>query len=234
MAIEEKNWDSVISKLLHNKQSIDAIRWHAAVLELPEDQQDKISMSKLYDPNIQVKRKNIFKNNDPILEEIVNEIKNDQSLVWNRAGKPTRSGFQTHELFKSRHNSNAISQLMNKLTNILLEMPRKDQEGLTGKWSTPIKLSGWGVILKEEGFQKRHIHPEAKYSGVLYLRVPSSQGTTLASGKGNLCFSSAENESQLQIEPEPGLAVIFPSYFPHSTIPLSSTEERICLAFNVL
>ena len=233
LAIEEKNWDSAVSKLLQNKQSIDAIRWHAAVLELPKEQQDKISMSKFYDPNIQVKRKNLFGHTDPILEEIVSEIKNDPSLVWNRAGKPTRSGFQTHELFQSNRNSTAISQLINKLTDTLLEMPRQEQEKLTGEWSIPIKLSGWGVILKQEGFQKRHIHPEARFSGVLYLRVPSNQDETQASGKGNLCFSSTANESQLQIEPEPGLAVLFPSYFPHGTIPLSSSEERICIAFNV-
>ena len=233
LAIEEKNWDSTVSKLLKNKQSIDAIRWHAAVLELPKDQQDKISMNQLYDPNIQVKCKNLFSHTNPILEEIVGEIKNDPSLVWNRAGKPTRSGYQTHEIFKGRRNSTAISQLMKMLMDTLLEIPRQEQEKLTGKWSIPIKLSGWGVILTKEGFQKRHIHPEAKFSGVFYLRVPSDQDKTLASGKGNLCFSSAANESQLQIEPEPGLAVLFPSYFPHSTIPLSSSEERICIAFNV-
>ena len=113
-----------------------------------EDQQDKISISKLYDPNIQVKRKHIFKNNDPILEEIVNEIKNDQSLVWNRAGKPTHSGFQTHELFKSSHNSNAISQLMNKLTKLLLETPRKEQERLTGGGQYPLNLVD-GELCKE-------------------------------------------------------------------------------------
>ena len=233
LAIEEKNWDTAASKLLQNKQLIDPIRWHAAVLELPKDQQDQISTSTLYDPNIQIICKSLFGHDDPLLDEIVSEIKENPSLVWNRAGKPTRSGFQTHELFKSGRNSTAISQLMNKLTNTLLEMPRHEQEKLTGKWSTPIQLSGWGVILKHEGFQKRHIHPEAKFSGVLYLKVPSNQDQTLASGKGNLCFSGNTNESQLQIVPKPGLAVLFPSYFPHSTIPLSSSEERICIAFNV-
>ena len=139
-------------------------------------------MNQLYDPNIQVKCKKLFSHTNPILEEIVGEIKNDPSLVWNRAGKPTRSGYQTHEIFKGRRNSTAISQLMKMLMDALLEIPRQEQEKLTGKWSIPIKLSGWGVILTKEGFQKRHIHPEAKFSGVVYLRVPSDQDKTLASG----------------------------------------------------
>jgi hypothetical protein len=93
-----------------------------------------------------------------------------------------------------------------------------------------MQLSGWAVILKTGGFQKRHIHPEAKVSGVLYLSVPketSSQDTD----EGNLLFSTKQ---PLAVSPIAGQVVIFPSYMPHETIPQKSGDDRICIAFNAI
>ena len=90
-------------------------------------------------------------------------------------------------------------------------------------------ISGWGVILKNGGYQKRHIHPEAKISGVFYLSVPN-QTSSSKTDEGNLLFST---KSPLSVSPNTGLVVLFPSYLPHETVPqCCKTTERICIAFN--
>jgi hypothetical protein len=48
--------------------------------------------------------------------------------------------------------------------------------------------------------------------------------------KGNILFPTVES---LSIAPYTGLMIIFPSYLPHSTVPTTEENERVCIAFNV-
>ena len=93
-----------------------------------------------------------------------------------------------------------------------------------------LKLSGWAVVLNSEGKQERHIHPDSLVSGVLYLKVPKIVSDK-TNTQGNLYFPS---NKKLSIVPSVGDLLIFPSYLPHETIPFTSSEERICIAFNLL
>ena len=233
-AIENSEWDSATEKLKANKDKIDPVRWHSAVLELPAIHQDQISEAHFYDPTVQVQCKELFKADNSLLNELKLYIKQEPSLIWNRAGKPTRSGSQTHEILAGRGRSSCIDRLTDCLTKTLESFNRQSIESLTGAWSEPLKLSGWAVVLSEGGHQKRHIHPEARMSGVFYVQVPEPSEQPTSEDCGDLCFGSAQNEEPLlRITPKPGMAIFFPSYFPHYTIPLKSNTERICIAFNV-
>ncbi len=91
------------------------------------------------------------------------------------------------------------------------------------------ELSGWAVVLNEGGFQKRHIHPEAIVSGVVYIKLSEeTKDKTLSAG--NILFHL--NTKQILITPEEGLVILFPGYLAHETIPLEQSDERICIAFN--
>ena len=91
------------------------------------------------------------------------------------------------------------------------------------------KLSGWGVVLSKDGYQKRHIHPEAVVSGVIYIKL-SDECIDKSLSEGNLLLHSYQDD--VMLTPEEGLVVLFPSYLGHETIPLSADHERICIAFN--
>lgn len=231
-SIEEENWHQALEFILNAGQNLDAIRKQAAILELPQKFQDQISNKDFFDPYQQVKCVQLFRQDDSILDELTSVILADKSLVWDRAGKPTRHGAQSHELFGQRGIHKSLDVLMDKIVSLVHSHRSREVESLTDQWDSPIRLSGWSVVLKNGGFQKRHIHPEAKFSGVFYVKIPE---TTIesTSNSGNLRLFGNSEIAPLTITPSQGSAVIFPSYIPHETIPLVNTQPRICIAFNV-
>ena len=231
--IENRRWEDATQKLDSARPNIDPVRWHSAVLELPEKYQAKISEPRLYNPSTQVHRKDLFNSQDPLLDDLVDYIKQEPSLIWNRAGKPTRSGSQSHEILASRGQSPEIDQLIDRLTDAIQSFKDQYIDSLAKPWPNQIDLSGWAVVLSEGGHQKRHIHPEARLSGVFYVKVPETSTTESAGDCGNLLFIGAENQQTLEITPKAGMVVLFPSFLPHCTAPLNNAGERICIAFNV-
>ena len=230
-SIEQKNWERAFELILHDALQIDPIRKQAAILELPQIFQDKISDKDFYVPCLQVKVVELFKEDDPVLDELARIILSDKSLVWDRPAKPTRHGAQSHELFGHRGKHKSLDLLIDRLISLVTMYQSKEIESLTGCWIDPIRLSGWSVVLKNGGFQKRHIHPEAKFSGVFYVKIPT---TTCSSNSGDLRLFGCADTSPLTITPSQGSVALFPSYMPHETIPLASSQPRICIAFNVL
>ena len=226
-AIEQEDWQTACEILTKHKDSLDLVRWKAAVCELPQNYQSKLGNPLEYSPTDTVKIEQLYESNNEVIQQLIKDIKNKDSLVWNRAGKPTREGYQTHEILTGNE-SKIWAELKQRLEESLRKFIEDNSFISNNIGKKPMRLSGWAVILKKGGFQKRHIHPEALISGVFYLDVPketSSQDTD----EGNLLFSTKQ---PLAVSPKAGQVVIFPSYMPHETIPQESNEDRICIAFN--
>ena len=228
-AIEKKDWEAALQNLSESKDLIDPIRWKAAVCELPQDYQNKLGNPLEYSPTNVVKIEQLFESDDGTLQELIKDIKRKASLVWNRAGKPTREGYQTHEILAG-NKSKIWSELTQRLETSLYKHIKNNSSIYGSLDKKSMRLSGWAVILKKGGFQKRHIHPEAKVSGVLYLSVPKETSSP-DMDEGNLLFSTLK---PMAVSPIAGQVVIFPSYMPHETIPQESSDERICIAFNAV
>ena len=226
-AIEAKQWQLACDRLRALQHHVDHIRWVAAICELPQEWQSEFGNPTTYEPSHLVQTTQLFKTTDGLLTTLIEEIRNLDSLVWNRAGKPTREGFQTHEILAGGSTA-AIRTLNQSLTMLLKSYIEKGPDLPLTVQPDPDSISGWGVILKTSGYQKRHIHPEANISGVLYLSVDETTASE-TSPEGNLLFSTP---NPLQITPKAGRVVLFPSFLPHETIPFTSTAERICIAFN--
>lgn len=96
----------------------------------------------------------------------------------------------------------------------------------------------WSVRLKSNGYHNNHVHPMGWLSACFYVELP------------NVVDSSEDNsgwikfgEPQLNllepllpekfVKPKVGTVVFFPSYMWHGTVPFSSEEERITIAFDV-
>jgi len=101
-------------------------------------------------------------------------------------------------------------------------------------------LSVWGVVMATAGHQIPHIHPAAWLSGVYYAKIPNIVAEEIEKRAGWIAFGSLPNHfhnlSNIKtrtIQPEPGLMVLFPSYFYHHTIPFHTDETRISIAFDL-
>jgi len=102
-------------------------------------------------------------------------------------------------------------------------------------------LSIWGVVMGRAGHQIAHIHPAAWLSGVYYVRVPEAvyandvkKAGWIEFGRPPAHFHNRTAPETQKICPEPGLMVLFPSYFYHNTIPYQSAEARISIAFDLI
>ena len=95
----------------------------------------------------------------------------------------------------------------------------------------------WSVRLRNTGFHENHIHPEGWISACYYVALPDAvardhQGW-LKFGETGLRLGARERISRV-IRPEPGLLVLFPSYFYHGTVPFDDAGHRTTIAFDIV
>lgn len=101
----------------------------------------------------------------------------------------------------------------------------------------------WSVKLRDSGFHVSHIHPDGWLSSAFYVALPPEVGTGKSADglpQGALTFGVPDASLGLDlapqhiVHPEPGMLVLFPSYVWHGTVPFSSTEPRMTVAFDAL
>jgi tetratricopeptide (TPR) repeat protein len=95
----------------------------------------------------------------------------------------------------------------------------------------------WSVRLRSAGFHKNHIHPEGWISACYYVALPQAvdfhrQGW-LKFGETGLRLGERERITHM-VRPEPGLLVLFPSYFYHGTVPFEDPGHRTTIAFDIV
>lgn len=102
------------------------------------------------------------------------------------------------------------------------------------------RLTSWGAITQEHGFEHWHIHPEGWMSGVYYVAVPRAvqegedEGGCIAFGISDaLMGEAAQAYGRHLLRPKPGLLALFPSQTYHRTYPHGQSERRICVAFDI-
>jgi len=97
----------------------------------------------------------------------------------------------------------------------------------------------WSVLLKPNGFHLNHFHPDGWISSAFYVETPVAALETenregwIKFGQPPFSFEPAQPPEHF-VKPEPGLLVLFPSYMWHGTIPFTSDERRMTIAFDLL
>jgi hypothetical protein len=100
-------------------------------------------------------------------------------------------------------------------------------------------IKPWALISSGYGYNVPHIHHKGWITGVLYIAGPNEIGPdgypagALRIGAWK-AVANAEGWPNLTIAPKPGTLVLFPSYFPHWTVPLGKPALRISIAFDVV
>lgn len=159
-----------------------------------------------------------------------------------------RGGTQTNGfLFRIAHP--VIKQLEQQIRLAIVEALYRFPSGsahpfwrrhFAGTQAADVVFSGaWSVRLSGQGFHTNHMHPKGWISSALYIAVPDEvSGAT--DDAGYIQFGAPEEKLGLNlppirtIKPEVGSLVLFPSYMWHGTIPFSSEQPRITVAFDIV
>ncbi|MCC5824930.1 putative 2OG-Fe(II) oxygenase [Alkalimonas sp.] len=96
----------------------------------------------------------------------------------------------------------------------------------------------WSVLLKSQGFHSNHVHSKGWISSACYLELPNTvkQGNVdgwLKFGEPGLA-TQPKLAVERYVKPEVGQLVLFPSYFWHGTVPFSSSDSRMTIAFDLV
>ena len=178
-----------------------------------------------------------FKNKDNFINTLLKEL-SDINFTWEPKGRTTVKGFATNNLTKKNLPTfNKLQKLIFKELNNYYQFFADKKDNLIKSKPKEYKFISWSNRLKKEGFNLPHIHPSGWISGVFYLKIPSKVKNNEAGIQFHLNgddFIIKDNNLPIKtIKPEVGDIVLFPSSLFHSTVPFTSSEERVCIAFDL-
>ncbi len=175
----------------------------------------------------------------------------ENALASEIAGNPTLKLDPVDKAIKGAFQTSGLPQCSDRAVVIALDLIRSAVDRFEASLPKNLNpfvterpkqacLHAWAVVYPGDGRQMSHIHDDGWLSGVYYVSVPkTSSGNPRA---GCLLLGSLEHNGSSvdppwgarDIRPVPGRLVLFPSYIPHATIPTKSTDQRICISFDVI
>jgi len=155
-------------------------------------------------------------------------------------------GTQTHgNLFNDKnplitHLISEFSVCVEKMSGLLDQRYRSsDQTLYPGFASTDghYYSGSWSVKLNASGYHSNHFHPMGWLSSAFYVSLPDAVDSAghqgwFQVGQPNLRLNPVMNPTKL-VKPEVGKLVVFPSCLWHGTVPFSSVQHRLSVAFDV-
>jgi uncharacterized protein (TIGR02466 family) len=122
-----------------------------------------------------------------------------------------------------------------------------------GRMSLKLEMVGcWFQIQNGHAFHDIHTHGNCSWSGIYYVQIDPLEKRRLHTSLGELngatrfygpytqFLGGAHMDSgnaylqknTLDVQPEEGSLVLFPSYLPHKAMPYAGEKDRIILSFN--
>ena len=106
-----------------------------------------------------------------------------------------------------------------------------------------LAITGWANVSRDRAYNGLHNHPDCTWSGVYYVTLGERDMSDPRNGiiefldpRMGVNWAQLPGQPfgmQLQINPEAGTMLMFPSWMMHWVHPFKGTGERISLAFNV-
>lgn len=173
---------------------------------------------------------------------LVEYIRRKAALEYNPERASTRGGWHSGNLLTG--SDPAVAGLRSLLQEIfqtyVTELPAQPGHPFLDRKHAGVRLIAQAQLLESNGYLTSHIHPGGWVSSAYYLSVPEA----ISGGEDNpgwLEFGvpTAEIRTKTDLEtrrvkPEPGMAVLFPSYFFHGTRPFESDAPRISLGVDLI
>ncbi len=176
--------------------------------------------------------------------QLIADIRGHPTLIetWDPNQRAARGGAVAQALLS--HKTPAIAALETLVRGAIdafaARLPDDANHPFLCKKPRRYALNVWANILTEEGHQASHIHNLGWLSGVYYPWIPPVIRADDPEHAGWLEFGFPGYDLPCrftprlhQIKPEIGMAVCFPSYFWHRTIPFRGAPERISVAFDL-
>jgi uncharacterized protein (TIGR02466 family) len=174
-------------------------------------------------------------------------------LVDLRAALTELHGFQTHPFDQSLRHGSQTSQNLERESHPAIkaffqaidgpirrhmEYLRQFPQGLGRRYTGNYVLNGcWSVFLRPTGYHLDHIHPMGWLSSAFYVETPEALSDDPHAGWIKFGEPGQPTSPPLKAEhfvkPEAGTLVLFPSHMWHGTVPFTSNERRITIAFDI-
>ncbi len=137
----------------------------------------------------------------------------------------------------------AIEELQRRVMEATQEITAKAcGPALTGL-QAEMNISGWANVSRDRAYNGIHNHPDCTWSGAYYVTLgerdtgdPRNGIIEFLDPRMGVNWAQLPGQpfgTQLQINPEAGTMLVFPSWMQHWVHPFKGTGERISLAFNV-
>lgn len=175
-------------------------------------------------------------------DALAREILDDATLGASQDYKPTQGHVLRIDDFD--HARGPAAHALHDAVRSAIDGYRAARSGygdhpLIAGWPERLSLSSWALAMANEGFENWHIHGSSWLSAVYYVRNPARQldGNAGRFGVGLLPQSArwpGPAVAPWQVTPEPGLLVLFPSWYAHRTWPTGIAAERISVAFDAM
>ncbi len=175
-------------------------------------------------------------------EDLEHEVRNHPTLTWEPLDRVTHGGAVTKDLLTQPSKVIMVFEqtLRNAIDSQIQEINRVSDHPFFSRTPSHYRLTLIASILKARGWHPPHIHESAWLSGVYYVKVPPAVSGSTEEHAGWLEFGNPDYElpdnctANLTVrKPEEGLALTFPSYLFHGTVPYDFDAERIGIAFDV-
>ena len=171
----------------------------------------------------------------------INLYLEEKILKWQQEdpkGKPRTNvnGWHSQTDMNQRKEYNV---LINELFNMQFEIYKKEHLDLK-----PVLGNMWANVNYPKCYNRPHIHPNALFSGVYWIKTPQNSGNlmlydprpgvqmTMPNRKEGKM--SPEFWREVQYEPKAGRCIMFPSWLWHEVKPNNSNDTRISVSFNFL
>ena len=168
-------------------------------------------------------------------------VREHPSLVWEPFNRVTRGGAVTADLLlQPTQTIKAFERVLRRAIDGYRDsLAEEPGHPLLGRIPGKYRLTLIASILKAGGHHPSHIHESAWLSGVYYVRVPnivnsedSAHAGWLEFGRPDCPLADEFTPELTARQPRAGMALFFPSYYFHGTIPFEGNEERIGIAFD--
>jgi len=225
-----------LEKSMKLNRAIDAMSNYIA--HQTDDFIDPAFCSKPLDYIFQTNLSDFCSSSKSLIKDLKYDIK-DKYNVWEPNSNSTIGGYQTAKnlfLYKEESFSEMLKFILFTV-NKYKEHYNGSENLMIKEWPKNTSIHGWAVTLNTNGHQDAHIHPDGWLSGVFYLQVPK-----IKKEEGSIFFTLLGDDYPIltkkkivekHIKPKQGDLILFPSSLFHGTVPTTSKDDRISLAFDI-
>lgn len=154
--------------------------------------------------------------------------------------RSTRDAFQSQD---DIHNHPLFKEFFDVVLQGFGEVVCKDYQIVVEDRPNLFVKKAWINVNPTGGYNVIHNHPNAFFSGVYYLQAEENSGEIVVLnpvGEQGLTIpqqlinkGSMYTSDRYLYSPKKDLLLLFPAYLNHYVHPNQSSQERICIAFNI-